>query len=281
MNAVNSIKSNFKVTIPLAIVMTLVAVIYQRTTGPTYPKRVELVASESKTAKIKLPRSQGGSINAPVELPKITKEMSATITYKRYPTNDVWTTAPLVDEGNRLTFGLPNQPPAGKLTYFIDINYGNGKMQSISTKSDPIYIRYKGDVPTFILAPHIFFMFFSMLLSALAFFEVLFKTNSYLKIGGATLVCLMFGGMVLGPIVQKYAFGVYWAGFPYDWDLTDNKLLVGVLAWLFGFGASYLLKKRWPTLIAALILFAVYSIPHSMQGSEFNYETNTVETDLD
>lgn len=273
-------KNNFKVTIPLAIVITLLAVIYQRATGPTYPKKIDIGFDRDSQVRVKLPRSQGGKIGAPVEIPKIKGLKSVKLTYKRYPTNDEWTEVYLEEKGNRFVAALPNQPPAGKLIYFLELDI-DGKVQQFNSKEDPIYIRYKGDVPTYILAPHVFFMFLSMLLSALALFECLFKTDSFIGIGRATLGCLMLGGMCLGPMVQKFAFGVYWAGFPYDWDLTDNKLLIGVLVWLFAVGMTLKAKRRWPVMMAAVILFCVYSIPHSMQGSEFNYDKGVVETDLD
>lgn len=272
-------KNMFKVTIPLAIVVTLLAVVYQRATGPTYPKKIDI--GKERNIRVKLPRSQGGSINAPVELPKLNPEMKASLVYKRYPTKDAWTEVPFKDLNNRLLAELPNQPPAGKLTYYLNIDYGNGDTQAIGSIEDPVYIRYKGEVPSFVLAPHVFFMFFSMLLSALCFFECLFKTDSYKLIGRLTLGSLIFGGMVLGPIVQKYAFDVYWAGFPFDWDLTDNKLLVGVLAWFFGVILSHKYSKRWPAIAAAVVLFGVYCIPHSMQGSEYDYDKGKVITDMD
>ena len=271
-------RSNFKVSIPMAIVITLIAVIYQRTTGPTYPKKFDIGLDKKVT--VKLLRSHGGETNAPVELPKLTEQMSATMTYKRYPTNDEWTTVNLEEAGTFLKTSLPNQPPAGKLTYFLNINYGDSE-QALGSKEDPIYIRYKGEVPTFVLAPHIVCMFLSMLLSVVALFEAIYNTEKYKLVGKLTLGCLIVGGMILGPIVQKYAFGVYWAGFPFDYDLTDNKLLIAVLSWVFGVGMTWKLNKRWPTVVAAIILFAVYSIPHSMQGSEFDYEKGKVITDID
>lgn len=270
--------NNFKISIPMAIVITMIAVIYQRSTGPTYPKKVMLGLEKSKQVRIKFPRSHGGDTGAPVELPKIEKEMTATLHYKRFPTNDEWTSVELKDEGNRLVMTLPNQPPAGKLIYHLDVNFKDGT-QKISSKEDPIFIRYKGEVPTTILAPHVFFMFLSMLLSVVALFEAVFKTKSYKKVGQLTLGCLVFGGLFLGPIVQKYAFGVYWAGFPFDWDLTDNKLLIGVLAWVLGVGLTWKKDRKWPTVMAAIVLFAVYSIPHSMMGSQYNYDKGQVETD--
>lgn len=273
-------RNNFKVTIPLAIVITMIAVIYQRATGPTYPKKIDIGFEKETQTRVKLPRSHGGETGAPVEIPKIKGLTGARVIFKRYPTKDEWKTVALEDKGNRFVMTLPNQPPAGKLTYVLELDI-DGKVQKFNSKEDPIYIRYKGEVPTYILAPHVFFMFFSMLLSALAFFEACFKTESYKAVGRMTLGCLMFGGMFLGPIVQKFAFGVYWAGFPYDWDLTDNKLLIGVIAWTLGVVLTIKNKRRWPTIAAAMVLIAIYCIPHSMQGSEFNYEKGVVETDID
>lgn len=271
-------KHNLKVSIPMAIIITLMAVIYQRSTGPTYPKKFDIGTTEK--VKVKFPRSHGGTTNAPLEIPKLMEGMTATVTYKRYPTTDEWTTLNFEDKGNSLVTSLPNQPPAGKLIYFMEINYG-GEIQKLASMDDPIYIRYKGEVPTAILAPHVICMFLSMLLSVVALFEALYRTQSFKKVGWLTLGCLFIGGMILGPIVQKYAFGVYWAGFPYDWDLTDNKLLVGVLAWVFAVLMTLKSNRNWPTIFAAIVLFGVYLIPHSMQGSEYDYKKGKVITDMD
>ncbi|MDZ7744022.1 MAG: hypothetical protein U5Q03_20390 [Bacteroidota bacterium] len=78
--------------------------------------------------------------------------------------------------------------------------------------------------------------------------------------------------MILGPIVQKYAFDVYWAGWPFGHDLTDNKTLVSFIFWLI---AVFVLRKNpenrtWP-IIASVVLIAIYLIPHSVLGSELDY----------
>jgi len=271
-------RHNLKVSLPLAIIITLIAVIYQRSTGPTYPKKFKIGTNRDIT--VKFLRSQGGTVNAPVEVPAIEGIKDVELSYKRYPTHDDWTTLNLEKSGNLFKGELPAQPAAGKITYFLKINYGDS-VQELGSKDDPIYIRYKGEVPTYILAPHIVSMFMSMLLSVVALFEAIFRTKLYKKVGRITLGFLMFGGMFLGPIVQKYAFDVYWAGFPFDWDLTDNKLLIGVLVWLFAVVMSLKSERRWPTILAACTLFVVYSIPHSMQGSEYDYEQNKIITDRD
>ena len=38
--------------------------------------------------------------------------------------------------------------------------------------------------------------------------------------------------MILGPIVQYYAFGDLWTGIPFGWDLTDNKTLIALIFWI-------------------------------------------------
>ena len=267
----------FKVTIPLAVIITMISVLYQRSTGPTYPKKFNFMVAEQKV-KVKLLRSQGGTINAPIQIAAPSKTMTGTVTYKRFPTNDDWSTKNLEFKNNQLVGDLPNQPPAGKLQYFVTLNV-DGKQVDLGTAKDPVMIRYKGSVPTWVLAPHIFFMFLSMLLASLCGLEAIKKTKSYPKIAKMTFLSLFIGGMILGPIVQKYAFGVYWAGFPFDWDLTDNKLLIAVIAWVAAAGLNWKKPNRAAAIAAALVLFAIYSIPHSTMGSQYNYEKGQVETD--
>lgn len=87
---------------------------------------------------------------------------------------------------------------------------------------------------------------------------------------------MTIGGMILGPLVQKAAFGEYWVGFPWGIDLTDNKTLIMWLAWL----AACLVLRLRPrqkfagriaVAAAAVVMTAVYLIPHSLRGSELDY----------
>jgi hypothetical protein len=93
-----------------------------------------------------------------------------------------------------------------------------------------------------------------------------------------TFVCLFIGGMILGPVVQKFAFGEYWTGVPFGFDLTDNKTLIGVLFWGLALAGNFKKPRYYLVILAALVLLAVYSIPHSAMGSELNYETGKVVT---
>jgi len=81
--------------------------------------------------------------------------------------------------------------------------------------------------------------------------------------------------MILGPIVQKYAFGDLWTGFPFGYDLTDNKVLIAVVFWV----AAFFLKKKskWWVLAAAVIMLIIYLIPHSVLGSELDYDSGKMK----
>ena len=95
---------------------------------------------------------------------------------------------------------------------------------------------------------------------------------------GITIILLLIGGFILGPVVQKYSFGQFWTGWPLGDDLTDNKTLFALIA----FVAAWFLRNksygRWLAIGAALVMLAVYLIPHSMGGSELDRETGEVVT---
>lgn len=87
-----------------------------------------------------------------------------------------------------------------------------------------------------------------------------------------TVLMLVIGGFILGPLVQKYSFGVLWSGFPLGFDLTDNKTLIALVGWLF---VWFMMRKgrqaRAWTVLGAVLLIVVYSIPHSVRGSEYDW----------
>ena len=66
-------------------------------------------------------------------------------------------------------------------------------------------------------------MFFGMLLSTRAGLEAYSTTPNYGRLILWTVALLTVGGLLLGPIVQKYAFDAFWTGWPFGTDLTDNK----------------------------------------------------------
>ena len=92
-----------------------------------------------------------------------------------------------------------------------------------------------------------------------------------------TLAFMTVGGLILGPMVQKHAFGAYWTGWPYGYDLTDNKTLLMWLAWVLAAlaaGPRVHPREAWSRVgvaLATVAMIVVYVIPHSLRGSQLDY----------
>jgi hypothetical protein len=261
----------------IAVLLTLIAAVYQRVTGPTYPKKIKITLNAHEI-KGMLPRSGTTGANTQIELGNVPENITATLFYKRFPTNDIYISEPFEKKGSNIVAFLPSQLAAGKLAYYIQLDDGKNPINIFDRQ--PVVIRFKGDVPTIVLIPHIFFIFFAMLLSTLAGIFALGKVESYKFWSWMALSFLFLGGMIFGPIVQFYAFGEAWTGFPIGYDLTDNKTLIAFLAWLVALLLNW--KKERPILIvgAAAVLLIIFSIPHSVMGSQLNYDSGKIVTGL-
>lgn len=257
----------------LAVAITFGAIVYQRATGPTYPKKIEETVAGKKYS-FKLTRSHGGESDCKIELTVPDQEITGSLSYRRYPTREEWTTIQLERQYDNLTGFLPHQPPAGKLEYKIELQKNNESVKL--NLGNPVVIRFKGDVPASVLIPHVFFMFFAMLLSNLAGVMALFRHKRFRFYGKIALAALFLGGLILGPWVQWYAFGEAWAGVPFAWDLTDNKTLIAFIFWVLAYIMNRKTEKPVYTIIASVVMLLVYSIPHSMFGSQLDPETGKV-----
>lgn len=250
-----------------AIVFTIAIASYQRITGPTYPKDSTVNLSNSEL-RFKLIRSHGDG-DAEIKLYIPNKEIKGKIYFKRFKSFDKWTAVDMVRNGDNLSFSLPHQPPAGKIEYLVRLDNG---LQQVNLTREPVIIRFTGKVPLFILIPHIIIIFLAMLFSTRTGIEALIRGSKTYKYTIWTIVLLFAGGLVLGPIVQYYAFGAFWTGWPFGGDLTDNKTLLAFIFWIIAF---FVLRKHpenrfWP-IIASIVMLLVYLIPHSVLGSEIDH----------
>lgn len=252
----------------LALLITLSSVVWQRLTGPTHPKRgsVEVGGTE---VRFRLLRSHGGAGDQPVVVKVADSSVTGSVGWRRYPTDDPFTFVPMVREGETLQAALPHQPPAGKLEYQVRLSKGEA---TALFPERPAITRFKGEVSAAILAPHVVAMFVGMFVANAA---GLFALRGEKRLFGISLVViglLAFGGLFLGPLVQKAAFGAYWTGWPFGSDLTDNKTAVAVLAWvLAAFRARGGRDARAWVVGAAVVTLAVYLIPHSVMGSQIDW----------
>lgn len=249
------------------IVMASIA-IYQRMTGPTYPVHGEITIN-SNVIDYDLPRSSSGSDDEVVKVKVPDKDISGVMDYRRYKSYDEWMTVPLDRQGDYLVARIPGQPAAGKVMYEIVLQEGENEYM---LTEEPVIIRFKGNVPALFLIPHIIAMFGAMWFSLRTGLEAIFKGNNLFKLTLWTTILLTIGGAMLGPIIQYYAFGDLWTGWPLGHDLTDNKTAVAFLMWVIALWriAKKPDRRGW-AIAAAAILMAVYLIPHSVLGSELDY----------
>ncbi len=252
----------------LAFLLMAGSAVYQRMSGPTYPKRgaIEIAGQE---IKYKLIRSWEGTTDAEIRIEAADKSISGKYRFKRYKSHDAWTEHKTDRQGDELIAYLPGQPAAGKVMYEIYIGK-NGEYKKL--ENEPLVLRYKGVVPKSVLIPHIIIIFMAMMFSTRAGMEAIINGKNLVNYSLWTVLLFAVGGMIFGPIVQKYAFDAFWTGWPFGQDLTDNKTLAAFVLWI----AAYFQvrnnpkKKAW-VIAAAIGLMAVYLIPHSMFGSEIDY----------
>ena len=274
----------------LAFIITLGAAYYQRKTGPTYPSRVNVTLNDS-LYELKLIRSIGLDERSEVKLNIKDTSIKAVLYYKRYNTQDEYSSTVFrykvypvnsfimnrifkINEEKGFFADVPPQPRAGKIQYYIDLTDSKGTFSLM--KETPVVVRFKGEVPWYILSPHILIMFMAMLFSTVAGLLAIAKIPPYKKFGVWTLILLIAGGFILGPIVQKLAFDQFWTGVPIGWDLTDNKTLIALIFWILAVVMNHKKDKPLYTILAAIVLLIVFSIPHSLFGSQLNYSTGQV-----
>ncbi len=166
----------------LAFLITVTAAIYQRKTGPTYPKRLDVTLNDT-VRKLKLVRSLGLNEKPEVRLNINDTSVKAKLFFKRFKTDDEYQVTDFsykvypvhsfimnkvfkIYEEKGLFAEVPQQPAAGKLQYYFEITDSKGTRPFF--KEAPVVIRFKGDVPAFVLVPHILLMFIAMLFSTLA-----------------------------------------------------------------------------------------------------------------
>ena len=278
----------------LAIIITLGAAYYQRKTGPTNPRDTYLTVNDT-VLKVRLVRSLGLDERPEVRLAITDTSVKARLYYKRYRTGEEYSSSEFIykvypvnsmlmnkvfgiTEEKGLYAAVPPQPPAGKIEYYIELTDSKGTTYIL--KETPVVIRFKGAVPSYILTPHIIFMFLAMLLANVAGLMALFRLPAFRKYSVLTLITLIAGGMILGPAVQKFAFGEFWTGVPFGWDLTDNKTLIALLFWILAVVMNKKRDTRLYTLLAAIVTLIIFSIPHSMFGSELDYSSGEVTQGL-
>jgi hypothetical protein len=252
----------------IAILLTVVSARWQRLTGPTHelPGDVSIGGAHVRYVLQRTHKGPGGQL---VELTAVPGGIAGALEWKRRGSQDPWSAAAMTRDG-ALRAELPHVGPGEKLWYRVRLTRGGES--ALIPPQRPAAIRYTGAVPPIVLFPHILFMFLGMLLSTRAGLEIFARAPRLRGLTYGTLVVLVIGGMVFGPLVIQYAFGVWWTGWPLGSDLTDNKTLIAVITWIaaaLAVGRTKL-DRAWVG-FAALVTLVIFAIPHSWTAAEPPY----------
>lgn len=251
-----------------AIILAAGIAVYQRVTGPTYPVSGKVMLGDEEVS-YKLLRTWSGEEDAKIIIPVKQADVGGEFSWKRFKSHDDWTAIGFERTADGLVAHIPHQPPAGKVMYEISLYYNNSEY--ILTE-EPVVIRFKGAVPVWITILHVLLIFLAFIFSMRTGFEALRHGKYTYLYTWLTLGFLITGGLILGPVMQKYAFGAYWTGWPFGSDLTDNKTAIAAIFWCIALFMQMKnrSKMRWAA-IASLVLLLVYLIPHSVLGSEIDH----------
>ena len=130
----------------ISIIFTLIIIVYQKTTGPTYPLKVTY-----EEIKIKLPRSSTTDKDCKIVISESVKFDNAYLLWKYYPGTYNYDTLQFTLKDSIWEAILPTQPSAGKLEYHI---ITQNSETVFDTKDQPAIIRFKDSVPALVLIPH-------------------------------------------------------------------------------------------------------------------------------
>lgn len=293
----------------ITFILTAAFLVWQKMSGPTYEVKVKSEVG-GLTVRGELLRTHSINGDMPVVLNVGDPELGnpgirGTVVWRRYPTDDAWERLPMVYQTGQLKTTLLRQPMAGKLEYTVELQTDaelrdegyTGSIQDGALKyfpseeKGPAVARFKGDVPNLVLVFHVTCMILGMFFSTGAGLEALTRGPNLKTLARFAFVFLLIGGLMLGPVVQKYAFDAFWTGWPFGDDWTDNKLAVGAVVWLIAMllagktvvprgqdqdgqpGLPYTQAARWSAVFAMVVILVIYSIPHSIHGSTFDYDT--------
>ncbi len=201
------------------------------------------------------------------------------------PRGDIGET-PMAPIGNGLWEGrLPSREKGERLYYALRVDIPGRDSVRLPRESDSFFlVKYKGDVSGLFLVLHVVFMFGAFFFMVQSFWGALrILSGSDGKPGTVRLVqwvilTTFVGGWPIGFILNHQRFGTLWEGFPFGYDITDNKTQIIFLFWIvtvllvrgsfLGRGESCdALGARgfaWAVVVSFIVSLTLYMIPHSL-----------------
>ena len=127
----------------------------------------------------------------------------------------------MVRDGEVLRAAIPRQGMAGKVEYHVELAK-SGQTVEVPPHEAAV-ARFKGDVPNTILILHVFAIVIGLPVFHRRGLRGPDQRPVPETLSRITFGFLVVGGLILGPIVQKYAFDAFWTGWPLGEDLDRQQ----------------------------------------------------------
>ncbi|MDD3642461.1 MAG: hypothetical protein PHQ19_03250 [Candidatus Krumholzibacteria bacterium] len=193
-------------------------------------------------------------------------------------------TLPMERSGPLWTASLPSLERGRRIEYGFRLVPAGDESPARPVTTRLFRIKYKGEVSPTVLVLHILCMFasfFFIVESVLGAGAILARGEPKEFTVAMTRWVVLFsflGGWPLGWVLNWQRFGVMWEGFPFGYDVTDNKtqilflfwLVVVLLSWRSFFGRRQgrdpapVRVYAWAVLVSAAVSLALFLVPHSL-----------------
>jgi hypothetical protein len=229
----------------LAFLLTIAFLIFSRKTAAvrSVHETVEQhgILIEHKT----VPKQVGDEI--PVISARVEGASQVRLIYRIGPEGEYTSVEMLPRSGEEEVFSasIPWHPKAVKAWYYLEAARTDEEggvtvvlPQKGSGEVKPVRLKFEGEVPAYIVIPHVLCIFAAMFFAILTVFSAieLKRGTGTLKrsvrLCGITVFLLFLGFFPFGWAMNYFAFGVLWEAFPFGRDVTDNKSQIMILFWL-------------------------------------------------
>lgn len=189
------------------------------------------------------------------------------------------------DEEGLFQAALPELPKGSRVRYAVTVAAPGGEPIRFPERPGAfVLLKYKGKASPVVLAAHIACMFggfFCMVMSLFGAIRILRGREG--KAGAVrfarwALLLSFIGGWPLGFVLNRETFGTLWEGYPFGYDVTDNKTQLMFVFWL----ASLLLVRgsflgrnesadalpakgfAWAIVTSFVVSLVLFVLPHSI-----------------
>ena len=253
----------------VACVVTVAAGVWQWHRGASGPQRGEVKISGQRVS-YQLPSR--GTAGEPLRVTVgVAPEVAGTVRWRHSQGEEPFQALTMLRDDDVLVSLLPAQPAGGWIEYEL-VLFGAFGLARIPS-DEPVQVRSWGRASPLVVLPYLAAALLSVLFGVRAGLAAGFERPEARLLTWIAAACVTVCGVILGPLVQRSAFGAYWTGWPLGADVVDHKALVVWLAWIVAAvtmvparGAADRFARTVVT-VAAAALVAVAFLPDGLHVS--------------